>query len=46
MKNETVYGKTYLRDIDEDSDTYGQLILNDYGTVQEIKNGKYGDYSK
>ena len=46
MKNETVYGKTYLRDIDEDSDTYGQLILNDYGTVQEIKNGNYGDYSK
>ena len=44
--SETVYGKAYLRDIDEDSDTYGQLILNDYGTVQEIRNGDYGDYEK
>ncbi|MBR1485965.1 MAG: hypothetical protein IJ597_01745, partial [Synergistaceae bacterium] len=40
-----VYSQAYLRDIDEDSDTYGQLILNEFGTPQEIKEGDYGNYS-
>lgn len=46
MKSETVYGQAYVRDINEDSATYGQLVLNDYGSVQEIKNSDYGNYSK
>ena len=40
-----VYSKLYLRDIDEDSDTYGQLILNEFGTPQEISASDYGNYS-
>ena len=43
---ETVYSQAYLRDIDEDSDTYGQLILNEFGTPQEINEGDYGNYSE
>ena len=44
--SETVYSQAYLRDIDEDSDTYGQLILNEFGTPQEINASDYGNYSK
>ena len=41
-----VYSQAYLRDIDETSDTYGQLILNEFGTPQEINEGDYGNYSE
>ena len=43
---ENVYSPVYLRDIDENSGTYGQLILNQFGTPQEITSGEYGNYSK
>ncbi|MBQ6775317.1 MAG: hypothetical protein IJP53_02565 [Synergistaceae bacterium] len=42
--SETVYSRAYLRDIDTRSATYGQLILNQFGTPQEITPGDYGDY--
>ena len=42
---ETVYGKAYLRDIDDSSSTYGQLILNEFGTPEEITPANYGDYA-
>ena len=41
-----VYSQAYLRDIDETSETYGQLILNEFGTPQEINEGDYGNYSE
>ena len=43
---ETEYSRVYLRDIDSSSETYGQLILNEFGTPQEITAGDYGNYSK
>ena len=43
---EIIYSRAYVRDIDEDSDTYGQLILNQFGTPEEITPGDYGNYSK
>ena len=44
--SETEYSRAYVRDIDEDSETYGQVILNQFGTPEEITPGDYGDYSK
>ena len=46
FSSETVYGRTYLRDIDESSDTYGQIILNEYGVPQEISPADYSNYDE
>ena len=43
--SETEYGRAYVRDIDESSPTYGQLILNKFGTPQEFSAGAdYDNY--
>ncbi len=40
------HSRVYLRDIDSTSPTYGQLILNKFGTPQEITAADYGNYTK
>ena len=44
-ESKTVYGRAYVRDINEDSETYGQLILNDNGQPEEITPSRYSDYA-
>ena len=44
-QSKTVYGRAYVRDINEDSETYGQLILNEFGLPDEITPSHYTDYA-
>ena len=44
-ESSTVYGRAYVRDIDEDSATYGQLITNDVGLPDEITPSRYTEYA-
>ena len=44
--SEKIYSRAYIRDIDENSATYGQIILNDFGSAQELNFSNYGNYSE
>ena len=44
-ESKTVYGRAYVRDINEDSETYGQLILNEVGMPDEITPSRYTEYA-
>ena len=44
--SEKIYSQAYIRDIDENSATYGQIILNDFGSAQELNFSNYGNYSE